>query len=370
MDIEKSAITTVQISSKALRHNLHEFKKFTNQISPVVKTNAYGHGIGEIVSILNSEEVPFYTVDSFEEAMVVRSHTSSTPILTIGYVPCYQRMACQDKNIYYTIVNEEMLEEWLLEISLPTIVHLKIDTGMFRQGIELKRLVPVLEHIRNSRNLILDGVCTHFADADASDTSYTDWQIKTWNNCVNMCKGYFPKLRYIHISNTAGHAHLKKAISNLSRLGIGLYGLTGNGNIDSLISLQPVLSIVSCVTGVKNVPHGSRIGYNGTYVSTSSLRIATIPIGYGFGLDRRLSNRGFVLVESCVAPIVGRVCMNIAMIDITGIPNVKHGAQVTVISAVESDKNSVVSIARICETIPHEIVTGISQSLTRVVVDS
>lgn len=369
MNIEKSAISTVQISSKALRHNLHEFKKFINQISPVIKTNAYGHGIREVVSILDSEKVPFYTVDSFEEAMIVRSCTSNTPILTIGYVSSYQKISCRDKNIYYTIINEEMLEEWLLEITLPTIVHLKIDTGMFRQGIESKRLPHVLERIRSSGNLILDGVCTHLADADTS-TYYTDWQIKIWNDCVAICKDYFPKLRYVHISNTAGHAHLEKATSNLSRLGIGLYGLTGNGKIDSLISLRPVLSMISRVTGIKEVSPGSRIGYNGTYIPSSSIRIATIPIGYGFGLDRRLSNRGIVSIEGYVAPIVGRVCMNITTIDVTGIPNIRHGTPVTVISNVESDKNSVVSMARICETIPHEIVTGISQSLARVVVDS
>ena len=367
MDINE--ITKVQISSKALRHNLKQFKKFINQVSPVIKTNAYGHGIKEIVSILNSEKVPFYTVDSFEEAMLVRSYALNTPILTIGYVSSYKRMAYQDENIYYTIVSEEMLEEWLCKITLPTIVHLKVDTGMFRQGIESNQLTNVLERIRNSKNLILEGVCTHFADADAYDTEYTNYQIGIWNDCVGVCKNYFPKLRYIHISNTAGHIHIKKAISSVSRLGVGLYGLTGNGKIDSLVSLRPVLSIISHITGLKRVPLGSRMGYNGTYISSSTLKVATIPIGYGCGLDRRLSNKGVVLIDGCTAPIIGRVCMNIAIIDVTGVPNVKYGMPVTVISDIESDENSVVSIAKICKTIPHEIVTGISQSLVRVVVD-
>lgn len=368
--MEKSTITTVQISSGALRHNLNEFKKFINQISPVIKTNAYGHGIKEVVSILDSEDVPFYTVDSFEEAMIVRSHTSNMPILTVGYVPSCQRITCRDENIYYTIVNEEMLEEWLFKITSPTVVHLKIDTGMFRQGIESKHLIRALKRIKSSKKLILEGVCTHLADADASDMDYTDWQIKTWNDCVAICKNYFPKLRYIHISNTAGHAHLEKAVSNLSRLGIGLYGLSGNGYIDSLVSLQPVLSMVSYVAGIKKISTGSRIGYSGTYISSSPLRIATIPVGYGIGIDRRLSNRGSVLIEGQIAPIVGRICMNITIIDVTGIPNVKQGTTVTVISDKESDKNSVVSIAKICKTIPHEIVSGVNQSLTRVIIDS
>lgn len=364
----ENSLVQVFVSRSAILHNFHEFKKCSQRIAPVLKSNAYGHGLLEVAQILENEIVPFIVLDSIDEATLLRKNSYKKPLLIIGYVAWQKMIDTALDGVAYTITSKEMLFDWCQNVHMRTRIHLKIDTGMCRQGIMAAELQNCLNTLQNFPMLEVEGICTHFSDADNDDESFTNMQISMWNDCVELCNDNCPSLKYFHVSNTAGHWHLSKIMSNVSRLGIGLYGLGGNGKIDSLVSLKPAMRMETKITGTKKIIKGSRIGYSGTFVAPADLRIATLPVGYGVGLDRRLSNKGFVKIEGQYASFLGRISMNIATVDITNISSAEYGTSVVVISDSETDINSVTSLAQICNTLPHEIVTGINPLFSRIII--
>jgi alanine racemase len=240
---------------------------------------------------------------------------------------------------------------------------------MYRQGIATSQITKSIELLKKSPLLILDGIYSHFSDADNIDSTYTTTQIENWNSSVDVFKANFTYIRYFHISNSAGHGYNEKIKANLTRPGMGLYGFTGNGKVDTLVHLRPVLELTTIISGLKDIAPKSRVGYSGTFISDLGKRIATIPIGYDTGLDRRLSNKGVVKIGNKFAKIIGLVGMNVTIIDVTGIDNIKLNTSVTVISRDSGDQNSIMNIAKDCDTIPDDIATGINPFLKRVIAD-
>jgi alanine racemase len=240
---------------------------------------------------------------------------------------------------------------------------------MHRQGILIEEIDDALEIINANKNINLEGICSHFSDSDNTDPEFTKQQISNWNNVVSKLETQYPQIKYFHISNTYGHKYLDSIKSNTSRLGIGLYGIADNLDID--IDLKPVLEMKTIITGIKKIKQGQTVGYSNTFVAQKDMTIATVPIGYFEGLDRRLSNKGFFAVnkQDFLCPIIGRVSMNITTIDISGISNPKIGDEVIVISNDSNNKNSIQGIAKIVETIPYEVVVYIPEHLKRVVVE-
>ena len=236
---------------------------------------------------------------------------------------------------------------------------------MRRQGLlpeEMDEAVALL----TQNNLIVEGVCSHFADADGPDAVFTNTQIECWNKVVPVWKAAFPNLRWWHIGATAGAAYTKNIDANLVRLGTGLYGFPRHAS--QTFTLTPALSLWSTLTGSKLLRQGERVGYNGTFAAQRDMQVATVALGYYEGVDRRLSNKGCMQVDGVVCPIVGRVSMNITTIDVSARPNVALGARVLVFSANSADANSLQSLAVMCDTTPLELLVGIPQHLRRVVV--
>ena len=408
----------VEISAGRLINNLNEFRKLAPQdgIAPVLKSNAYGHGLVEVARILEKENqrrsaegkpyIPFFVVDSFYEATVLRRHGIKTHILIIGYTRPETIIKTSGYNTSYTVTNMSMLRDlckredptwnfhegklnWSngIKFSLPMIssrhnrlIHLKIDTGMHRQGIMPIEIPEAIELIKRTPYIILEGVCSHLGDADNTDETFTESQLNVWNNLVKQFKTIFPTLKYYHFSNTDGHRLSKEIDANVSRLGIGLYGLSGDGSPVDHLNLKPVLSMKTIITGVKQLARGGHVGYSKTFMAPKDMIIATIPVGYFEGLDRRLSNRGVVLVNDKPCPIIGRISMNISVIDITTVSHellLEHGTlsrihvgdNVLVISDQTRDPNSVSSFAKLCDTITYDIVCKIPAQLKRVVVE-
>jgi alanine racemase len=251
----------------------------------------------------------------------------------------------------------------------PVHIHLKIDTGMGRQGILPEEIDTAITILTHSKHIVLQGICSHFPDADNTDPSFTQVQIKKWNGIVKKFRvlsaeqiPLFPSLKYWHLSNTDGHEYSKEIDANVSRLGIGLY-----------LHPTPVLEMKTVITSIKKIKKGDKVGYSGTFIAPHDMTIATIPVGYFEGVDRRLSNTGFVKVikngdtATYFAPIIGRVSMNITTIDVSGILDVKQSDSVVAISANPKDTNSVEAIALTCETISYEILVHIPAHLKRVV---
>ncbi len=362
---QHDSLITIEISRHALLYNLNQFRHHVPQafIAPVLKSNAYGHGLLHIAHILKTEHVPFFVVDSYFEVRTLRDGDIDTPLLVIGYTSIDSIVHNDYKNIRFTITSLDALRELGERARSKTLIHIKIDTGMNRQGLQVQELEEVHRILSQNHHIHLEGICSHFADADNKDTTFTEQQIQVWNTLVRTFRERYPLLTYWHISNSAGHAY-PHAEANLTRLGIGLYGIT---EIPNLV-LKPALRMMTIVSSVKEIRKGDRVGYNGTFIADRDMKIATIPVGYYEGIDRRLSNKGFVKIDSVFCPIVGKVSMNITTIDVSECPHVQRGDKVIVVSDIPEDKNSIVSRAYDCGVIPYEIAVHIPNHLKRVVV--
>ncbi len=372
-------LITIEISQNRLIHNLNQFAKLApnNSIAPTLKSNAYGHGIIEVAKIIEEEivhnqklkaNIPFFVVDSYFEAIALRAKGIKTPLLIIGYTRPETILTSSLRNISFTITDIQTLFA-IKNTAKNILVHLKIDTGMHRQGILPEEIDRSLTIINENKKIILEGICSHLSDADGTRNEFTQSQIDLWNNSVDKIISQFSNIKYIHLSNTYGHSYSKSIKANVSRLGIGLYGLA-DGLSDTL-HLKPVLEMKTIITSIKKLNKDESVGYNNTFKAENDMTIATIPVGYFEGVDRRLSNRGFVeiLPSKTPCPIIGRVSMNITSIDITSIPDVKVGSEVLVISNDPQSKCSIESIAKLCDTITYESTVGIPGHLKRVVVE-
>jgi alanine racemase len=355
----------VLISKDALIGNLNEFKKNYPKLSfaPVLKSNAYGHGLVEAAKILDREEKPFFVVDSIFEARVLRENNIKSKMLVIGYASPQNILANGLQKISFAIVGIEQLKELSKFPGRPVKIHLKIDTGMHRHGILPDEIAEAIKIIKDSKNIVLEGVCSHFADAGNADKSFTQKQIKIWNEAIKIAKQNFDNIKYFHLSATAGIKYSNEIEANTARLGIGLYGTTG----ESSLKLKPVLKMQSVISLIKTIPAVEYVGYSLLYRTEKETKVACVPAGYFEGIDKRLSNCGFYKIQNHFCPIIGRVSMNITSIDVTDVPNAKEGDRVILISDEAEDKNSVLNIAKTAGTIPYEIIVHIPQHLKRTV---
>ena len=357
------SLITVYLSQKALIHNLEVFRKQApgGAVAPVLKSNAYGHGLVQIAEMMSKEKIPFIVIDSYFEARTLRNEGVTTPLLVIGYSLPEDIFANRLKDISFTITNLDSLKEISERARKSISLHLKIDTGMHRQGILPSEKETAVQLIKKNPYLKLEGICSHLAEAGNVDTTFTEKQIAEWNSLVTFFKKEFATLRYWHIANTDGHAHTN-ALANITRLGIGLYGIHGSNE------LRPVMRIETIITSLRTIHAGKSVGYDRTFVAEKEMKVATIPFGYYEGSDRRLSNTGYVKISDIYCPIVGRVSMNITSIDVSDIPNIKIGDKVTVVSNVRADKNSFEGIAHAAGTISYEMAVRISPLLKRIVI--
>ncbi len=402
--MEYKPLIEVRIFKSALLNNLREYKKQYPKLEfvPVLKSNAYGHGLVEVAKILDDQGLSFFMVDSFFEALVLRRAGIKTKILILGYNRAEQILGDKLKNVSFGIIDFSQLQNIISHLKAPQTFQLKVDTGMHRQGVLIEQVEQVIKLIKSNPNFILEGVCSHFADADGESKEFTQKQISEWNKVVKIFKKEFPavgrhseavaftteesqikkeilhpsdalrvqddatSIKYFHTSNTAGAFYTSQADVNVGRLGIGLYGI--NTSPFSKLNLQPVLEMVSIISSIKKIEAGEKVGYGITFESISPMTVATVPVGYTEGMDRRLSSKGFYKIGNSFCPVIGRMSMNMSSIDVTAIKELNLEQEVVVISSNKLDKNSVENIAKICECIPYEVLVKIPSSLKRIVI--
>ncbi len=354
------------ISKNSLIHNLCTYISSYPKISfaPVLKSNAYGHGLVPVARVLDGENVPFFVVDSLYEAMLLRGEDIKSKILIVGYASPENINSSSLSNVSFTITSIEQLKSLAETARSPKVVHLKIDTGMHRQGISENDINEAIKIIKGQTLLTLEGLCSHFADADGEKDTFTNKQLVKWEESVRCFKKEFEDIRFFHISATAGVRFAPES-TNVARLGLGLYGISSKHSGD--LPLKPVLEMRSLITSVKTILPGEHVGYNCTYKTEKQTSVATIPAGYFEGIDRRLSDRGFVSLKGIMCPIIGRVSMNISSIDVSEVPDAKISDSVIIISRCRENKNSVESMAKLSETISHEILVHIAPHLRRTV---
>ena len=332
-----------EIDLDALHFNIEEIKKSINrttQIIAVLKTDGYGHGAAQIARVLEAEEQVWgFAVATAEEAFALKEGGICKPLLILGYTfpYSYERLIRDNvRSTVFTLETARELSSAAVKVGKECSVHLKIDTGMTRIGIHPDaESLSLIRQIQALPGLKIEGIFTHFATADEADRTRAYHQMALFQNYVEQIERELRiKISMKHCSNSAGIVEMPEAQMDAVRAGIILYGLWPSDAVqaDEKIRLKPMLSLKSRVVYVKTVPAGQQISYGGTFTTKRNTIVATICIGYGDGYPRSLSNIGHVLLKGQRAPILGRVCMDQFMIDVTDLDSpVCVGDQVTLI---------------------------------------
>ncbi|MGH7237162.1 MAG: alanine racemase [Candidatus Saccharimonadales bacterium] len=339
-------------------------------VMPVLKANAYGHGLSEMAKILNDASCEFLAVDGYFEAAKIRYITKHR-ILVLGYIGSENVRLLDTKRCSFVVQDIAGLEAFA-RLNKSVKIHIELNTGMNRLGLRQDEFKPYLKILKKYSQLKLEGIMTHLADADnPRDNSFTGAQVKLFDELVEKVKwtGFNPKV--IHVAQTAGSAKVKSKYANGLRLGIGLYGInplnSNDGAYKELAGLQPVLALKSTIVKVINLKPGDKVSYNGIFTANQPTRIGVLPLGYYEGVPRELSNVGCATSENQILPIVGRVCMNHTMIDLKN-SRLNVGDSVTVISANKSDSNSIQNIANNHNLFSYSLLTGLTSSVRRKIV--
>ncbi len=328
------------IDLDAVTYNFDQMKKnikADTRFVGVIKADAYGHGAVPIGRLLEKrEDVWGFAVATTEEALELRNNGIKKPIIMLGYTfsEDYDKVAEFDlRPAVFTLEMAKGLAEAAHKAQKKVSIHLALDTGMTRIGFaDKKESVQVIKEIAAMDDLCIEGMFTHFARADESSTEHAEAQLQRYLAFADMLEEAGIKLSLRHVSNSAGIMQFADANLDLVRAGITVYGLLPSNEVRrDLVKLQPVMSLKSHVAYVKTVEAGVPISYGGTFVTERKSRVATIPAGYADGVCRGLSNKGYVLIKGQKAPIMGRVCMDQFMVDVTDIPDVAVGDEVTLL---------------------------------------
>ena len=339
--MEQYSRVCAHIDLDAVIHNMEAMHAHINPdtgILAVIKADGYGHGAVPIA--WEMEELSYvhgYGVASVEEAMQLRNANIKKPILVLGYTFPYSYETLINQEITPTVFRKDalhQLNEVAGKMKVKAPIHIKVDTGMSRIGIypDANGEAFVKEALA-CENLYLEGIFTHFSKADETNKEFANGQLDAFLSFVNKCEkdnGF--KFDYVHCSNSAGILDIPSANQDLVRAGIILYGLWPSDEVDKTsVHLRPVLSLKSHIVYIKEVEKGIPVSYNGTFITERRTRIATIPVGYADGYPRNLSNKGSVIINGRRAPIIGRVCMDQFMVDVTDITDCEEGDEVTLI---------------------------------------
>ncbi len=365
-------LNRAEILAANIEHNFYTFKKLLprQQVMPVLKSNAYGHGIAEIVTILKKMNCPYLVTDSYFEALQIFEVSKKQKVLVVGWNHPENFRHFDFDRIALTIYDLPSLEA-LITLKKKVLVHLKINTGLNRQGLLPEELGIYLEKIKAAPHIILDGVFSHFSSADDPDNTVTKEQEKLFSKCLDEVEKSGFKPKFIHLANTAGALKTIDKRINSFRLGIGLYGHNPLSPKDALFAkleeLKPALRIVSTLVNVLSLKKGDKVGYNGTFIAQRKMRLGVVPVGYYECMPRRLSNTGFFRTGTHPLPIRGRIHMNLTCFDLKD-SELAIGDEVEVISAEKDGLNSVARIAVAAGTIPYEILVHINESIRRVII--
>jgi alanine racemase len=366
--------TWAEINLDALAANFRAVRSTVGagvKVMAVVKANAYGHGAVRCAKRLAREGAHWFGVALPEEGIELRRAGIAQPILSLGGYWAGQEQACIQHGIVPVVYRLEMveaLERAAASAGIVADIHVKIDTGMGRLGVRPEQAREFIDALRRFRHVRLDGVMTHFAAADNPDqTSFTNEQTARFNEAVAMIResGFNPT--YLDMANSAATFAQPSSWGNMVRPGGVLYGLWRDvlPPLSESPTLRPVMTVRSRISLLKRVNRGETLGYGCTFEASRETLVATLPIGYNDGYVRALSNRGRVIVRGAYAPVVGRISMDLTLIDVTDVEDVATGDQVTLLGEDDSLAVAAEEIAKTAGTLSYEITCGISQRVPR-----
>lgn len=364
--------TYVKVDLNAIEHNINEVRKLIDnnvKVMAVIKADGYGHGAAVIGNFLK-EKVDYFGVATIEEAIELRKNNIDIPILILGYTSYKQYEDLIKYDITQTVYNLEMvekLEECAARFNHIAKIHLALETGMNRIGVEPnERSIENIKKIMKMDNIFVEGMFTHFSCADERDKSYAKIQMKKYDEFIGKLENNNINIPIKHMCNSAGIMEFDNHRFEMVRSGIITYGLYPSDEVNkSALKLKSALEWKAHVINISEVSEGCGVSYGKTYVTKGNTRIATISVGYADGYMRGLSSKGKVLIHGQYAPIIGRICMDQMMVDITHLENVQIEDEVTLVGTDRENKITAEELAEMAGSFNYEFVCGIGKRVTR-----
>lgn len=358
-----------EVNLQTLKENFIKLQAYTrSEMMPIVKADAYGHGVIPVVKTLQACGVKRFGVALLQEALEVKAEFPELTVMVIGATELDQLDALVKAEIIPAIFHlsqAQALSEAAVKQNKTVRLHIKVDTGMNRIGFKEQDLAEIIK-ISALPNLFIEGIFTHFATADIRDLSFAREQLNRFQDCYDNLKTAGLTIPIRHAANSAAIIQFPESHFELVRPGISLYGLTPSVQIGGNVGLEPVMSWKAKVSHVQSIKTGETVSYGRTFQAAYPSRIATIPVGYADGLRRALSNQGEMIVQGTRSMMVGRVCMDQTMLEVTKIPGVQVGDVVTILGKDGHDQITATEMAEWLGTISYEVVCGISKRVPRV----
>ncbi|MGB0911281.1 MAG: alanine racemase [Nitrospirales bacterium] len=356
---------TATIHLPSLAHNLSELRQWiapSCDILAVVKANAYGHGASVVAESLAQLGIQRFGVATVQEGITLRQQGITQPILVMGGLIPTQLVELIHHQLTPVITNEEIthhLSKLIAPHQMPYPVHIKVDTGMQRLGFSPEKIISFITSNAFEHILHIEGVMTHLADADNYDPEFTRNQLERFQDILGQIKHTGHSIEMIHAANSAGIMYHPSSHFTMVRPGLMLYGSTPRKSQHSDIALRPVMKVATHIIHIRSVKAGEVIGYGGSYRTTKSSKIAILPVGYAHGYSRSLSNKGTVLIQGKRVPIIGKICMDMMLVDVTNLSDPKLGEEVILLGQQEQEVISADEIAEWLDTIPYEVMCNI-----------
>jgi len=358
----------LEVSLKNLKYNIENIRKYIKENSKeknvellaMVKADAYGAGMVEISRQLEELNINYLGVAYLKEAKILRENNIKSNIIVFSGILKEEIEEAVKIDCIYAISNmdiAELLNQKAKKYNKKIKVHLAIDTGMGRIGATKNTIHDIISRLKKCDNLIVEGVFSHFSSAD-SNIEYTEKQNEIFNKMLKLIKEAGIKYKYVHICNSIGVLKCIKSYNNMVRIGIGMYGYLDNSYVD----LKGIFKFSAPICDIREVDEGEAIGYSKTYITKRKTKVATIQIGYADGFNRLLSNKYSVRINGKNAKIIGNICMDMTMVDVTDIDNIRVGDYINIF---DFEDNKVNEIASICGTINYEIISTIGKRVDR-----
>lgn len=358
-----------EVNLQTLRENYFKLQAFTrSEMMPIVKADAYGHGVIPVVKTLIECGAERYGVALLEEALEIKAVFPGLTVMVLG---------ATDLELSDTLVREEIiptvfqlsqaqaLSQAAMKQNRTARLHIKIDTGMNRIGFRERDFADIMK-IAALPNLFIEGIFTHLATSDQRDLSFAREQLNRFQSLYDKLKKAGLTIPIRHAANSAAILQFPESHFELVRPGISLYGFTPSSQISGAVGLEPVMSWKAKVSHVKSIKTGESVSYGRTFQAAYPTRVATIPVGYADGLRRALSNQGEMLIHGRRSTMIGRICMDQTMLEVTKIPGVQVGDVVTILGKDGYDQITATEMAEWIGTISYEVVCGISKRVPRV----
>ena len=371
--------TWAEVDSDAIKHNFRTIREAAGNtdIMCVIKADGYGHGAVFLAQLYEKIGAARFAVSNIEEALQLRENGITLPILILGYTPAEMAAELSRNKIAQAVFSEDYaceLSQCAVKAGVQVDIHIKLDTGMSRIGFMYqnperdKDSVEQIKRCCSLPGLVTDGIFTHFAVSDEGDEGKkeTEHQLYCFSDAVDKLKSAGITFNIVHCSNSGAIIDYKKARFDCVRAGIILYGRSPSGKLSGKLDLKPAMQIKSVIAQIKTVSSDTAVSYGGTFVTSHPTVIATVPIGYADGYTRSLSNRAYMTVNGKKANVIGRVCMDQVMIDITDIEGVKTGDEVIVIGDGNNNTLSFDDVAEMTGTINYEVVCLVGKRVPRV----